>query len=335
MVIAFLEFQPEEDFAHKLSIELSIQRSRPMVKGPLSLFCLLFFTFPAFAGDTSPGDLQFINPGVTIETNVHFNEHYCTECHLERPEPHGELHLRYENYTQSCRCHGYTSDTYTHPVDKTLSPEKLATIPAELPLTDNKITCNTCHNMALQCNPRYGQRSHNKSFLRTNPSYGRTFLCFQCHEEDQYKMFDPHIQMTESGTINEESCLYCHVTMPDVEKATLESQKNGKDTIHLVGNLEVICLRCHDDKAGSHPLNKNHRVKPSDKVIKRMHWSERNLWILLPLNDEGKITCITCHNPHERGVIPTEKAAAAGASEKGRLRKAWGGGSICVACHNI
>jgi hypothetical protein len=306
-----------------------------MKKATFPLFFLLFFTCIALAENDGEMNLDFANPGVTFETNVHFDERYCTECHHQKPKTGGALHLKFDSYMVTCRCHGYTADTYTHPVERKLSPEKKATIPAGLPLTDDKITCNTCHNMALQCTPQDSLRNHNKAFLRTNPALGRTFLCFQCHEEKQFRMFDPHKQLNESGTINEESCLYCHVTKPDELKATLESRKDGEDTIHLVGDLEIICLRCHNEKAGNHPLNKNHRVKPSEKVFKRINWSEKNLWILLPLNDEGIITCITCHNPHERGVIPTEKASSAGASEKGRLRKSWGGGSICVACHNI
>ncbi|MDD3813204.1 MAG: hypothetical protein PHZ02_01050 [Desulfocapsaceae bacterium] len=300
----------------------------------ISLF-LLSASHITLANNDNQQALSFITPGVTAETNIHFNEQYCTECHLQRPNRGDAVQLRYENYTQTCRCHGYTPDTYTHPVDIPLSAEKKATIPAEFPLTDGKITCYTCHNMALQCEPKYKFKNYNKAFLRTDPSLGRTFLCFQCHQEKQYEMLDPHKQLDASGAINSESCLYCHETKPDEQHATLESREKGEDTVHLVGDLEVLCLRCHNNKAGNHPLNKNHRVKPSEKVTSRMHWSERNLWIVLPLNDEGKITCITCHNPHERGVIPTEKAASTGASDKARLRKAWGGGSICVACHNM
>ncbi|AGF77136.1 hypothetical protein UWK_00555 [Desulfocapsa sulfexigens DSM 10523] len=301
-------------------------------------FILLFFltgNTAVLAESLQPKEPLFINPNVTTETNIHFDSNYCTECHLQKPSKGDSVQLRFDNYTTACRCHGYTPDTYTHPVDIVLSAEKKATIPAEFPLTNDKITCDTCHNMALQCEPKYELRLHNKAFLRTNSSLGRTFLCFQCHEEEQYKMFDPHKQLDASGAINEESCLYCHASKPDEQQATFNSQNNGEDSIHLVGNLEILCLRCHNDKAGNHPLNRNHLVKPSEKIISRMHWSERNLWIVLPLNNEGKITCITCHNPHEHGVIPTDKAASAGASEKGRLRKAWGGGSICVVCHNI
>ncbi len=301
--------------------------------------CISFFLFSIssilLVKNCFSEDHLFINPAVTIETNIHFNKYYCTECHLLRPEKGNAIQLRFDNYTQTCRCHGYTPDTYTHPVDIPLSIEKKATIPAEFPLTDDKITCDTCHNMALQCEPKYELQHHNKAFLRTDSSLGRTFLCFQCHQEEQYKMFDPHKQIDESGKINPESCLYCHENRPDEQHATLESQKDGGGAIRLVGNLEVLCLRCHNKKAINHPLNKNHLVKPSKKVASRMHWSEKNLRIILPLNDEGKVTCITCHNPHERGVIPTVKPASAGASDQGRLRKARGGGSICVVCHNI
>ena len=298
---------------------------------------LLIFLSSGFtlANNENQQDVPFINPDVTIQTNIHFNKHYCTECHLHETVEGDAIHLRYENHTLTCRCHGYTPDSYTHPVNTPLSREKIAAIPAEFPLTEGKITCDTCHNMALQCEPKYELRYHNKAFLRTDSTLGRTHLCFQCHQEEQYKMFDPHKQLDSSGAINPESCLYCHEIRPDEQHATLESDTTGTDALRLVGNLEVLCLRCHDKKASNHPLNKNHLVKPSEKVASRMHWSERNLWIVLPLNEEGKITCITCHNPHERGVIPTEKAASAGASDKGRLRKAWGGGSICVVCHNI
>ncbi len=300
----------------------------------ISLF-LLSASSITLANTASQQELLFINPGVTTSTNIHFNENYCTECHLQQATVGGSVRLRYNNYTQTCRCHGYAPDTYTHPVDIPLSAEKKAVIPAEFPLVDDKITCNTCHNMVLQCDPKYKLKHHNKTFLRTDSSMGRTFLCFQCHKEDQYKMLNPHTQLDTSGAINPESCLYCHEIKPDEQHATLESRKNGEDTVHLVGDLETLCLRCHPNRIESHPLNKNHLVKPSENVASRMHWSERNLWILLPLNNEGKITCITCHNPHERGVIPTDKAASAGASDKGRLRKAWGGGSICVVCHAI
>ncbi|MFT5700114.1 MAG: hypothetical protein ACI8ZB_002985 [Desulforhopalus sp.] len=287
------------------------------------------------AGIDKQRDMHFVHSEVTVETNVHFNERYCTECHLQKPQVGDDLQLRYDNYTQTCRCHGYTPNTYTHLVGRPLSAEKIAKIPADFPLTDNKIDCHTCHNMALQCTPQYELRRSNKSFLRTNPTLGRTFLCFQCHEEKKYQMFDPHKQLDDSGKINGQSCLYCHEVRPDEQVATLDMETSGRESVLLVGNYEVLCLRCHNDKERLHPLNKNHLVKPSEKILSRMHWSERNLWIVLPLNEEGKITCITCHNPHERGVIPTEKAASAGASEKGRLRKAWGGGSICVVCHNI
>ncbi len=64
-----------------------------------------------------------------------------------------------------------------------------------------------------------------------------------------------------------------------------------------------------------------------------MKASEKKFNIILPLNYKGNITCPTCHNPHERGVLPPGQASAKGASEKYRLRMAAENLQICVACH--
>jgi cytochrome c peroxidase len=64
-----------------------------------------------------------------------------------------------------------------------------------------------------------------------------------------------------------------------------------------------------------------------------MEESVKELGVILPLDKEGKVTCPTCHNPHEKGVLPDEEASAQGASEKYRLRLAAQNLQICIACH--
>jgi formate-dependent nitrite reductase cytochrome c552 subunit len=52
--------------------------------------------------------------------------------------------------------------------------------------------------------------------------------------------------------------------------------------------------------------------------------------VSLPLEGENVITCVTCHNPHERGLL--KGPAGVGADEENRLRMATFN-EICSPCH--
>jgi hypothetical protein len=264
---------------------------------------------------------------VSESTDVHYAGKYCTECHEKKPKEGGDKLLKFGgDFTQLCRCHGYTPGTYIHPVDITPSEEKKDKIPKDLPLPDGMLTCTTCHDMYLQCRLSKRNKVLNRRFLRGAPYLSRTTLCFRCHDERKYTMLDPHNQLTEKGAIVVEKCLYCHVEKPDEKLATFKQVK-------LIGNLEVLCYRCHFKQSQLHPINANHLRKPSARTLSIMEASETKFGIILPLNYEGQITCPTCHNPHERGVLPGKKASAQGASEKFRLRLSGRDLQICIACH--
>lgn len=260
-------------------------------------------------------------------TNLHFSDKYCKECHEDTPKRGGDTLLKYDgNYTQLCRCHGYTPGTYIHPVDIIPTEKKKSAIPEDFPLENGMVTCITCHDMYLQCQVNPRQEALNRRFLRGAPYVSRTSLCFKCHDEKKYSMLDPHNQLTETGKIIEEKCLYCHEKKPDEMSETFTDVK-------LIGDLEVLCFRCHYKQSQLHPINANHLVKPSDKILENMRESKEKFGIILPLNYDGKISCSTCHNPHERGVIPRDKGSAKGASEKYRLRLSEVNLQICAACH--
>ncbi len=260
-------------------------------------------------------------------TNLHFTGKYCTECHEKAPEKGGDKLLKFNgDYSQLCKCHGYTPGTYIHPVEIVPSEEKKPHLPEDLPLVNGKLVCSTCHDMYLQCQDDKQTEALNRRFLRGAPYMKRTALCFRCHDEKKYAMLDPHNQISESGGINKDKCLYCHSEMPD---ADVQSYSDVK----LIGKLEVLCFRCHYKQSKFHPINANHLRIPSEAIVANMEESEKKLGVILPLDREGKVTCPTCHNPHEKGVLPSDKASAQGASEKSRLRLAAKNLQICVACH--
>ncbi len=278
-----------------------------------------------------PGVMLFaqekIDKALPDDTNLHYTGEYCLECHEKIPEKGGDKLLKFNgDFTQLCRCHGYTPGTYIHPVFVEPSPEKKSKIPNNFPLVNGMISCVTCHDMYMQCKKNPRAKLLNKRFLRGAPYLSRTTMCFKCHDEMKYKMLDPHNQLTESGSIIVVKCLYCHKEKPDEKTETFED-------IKLIGNLAVLCYRCHYKQSKQHPINAEHFVEPTEQIYEMMKESEKKFGIILPLNYDGRITCPTCHNPHERGVLPAGKASSKGASEKFRLRLSRKNVQICIACH--
>jgi hypothetical protein len=73
-------------------------------------------------------------------------------------------------------------------------------------------------------------------------------------------------------------------------------------------------------------------VTPRPETLRYMKSYERENNVIFPIVPHDRITCSTCHNPHQRGVIKHE-AAAKGADEKNRLR--LNRPEICRACHEL
>lgn len=69
-------------------------------------------------------------------------------------------------------------------------------------------------------------------------------------------------------------CGYCHVAFDKTAKASLKSP------------LAELCVQCHPDRKS--PNEHKVDIVPSMKVLE------------LPLSKDGKITCTTCHDPHEK-----------------------------------
>ena len=89
------------------------------------------------------------------------------------------------------------------------------------------------------------------------------------------------MSMIAAGSVfaeNKHECSYCHITSPEDAAMPLKASLSG------------MCLECHPDRSGSneHKLD----IAPSREVVG------------LPLSKDGKITCATCHDPHEKSGYP-------------------------------
>jgi|MudIll2142460700_1097286.scaffolds.fasta_scaffold07387_4 predicted CXXCH cytochrome family protein len=77
---------------------------------------------------------------------------------------------------------------------------------------------------------------------------------------------------------NKHECSYCHITM------------HADAAMLLKTSLSGLCLECHSGRSGSN----EHRIDIAPSVEA----------VGLPLSKDGKITCATCHDPHEKSEYP-------------------------------
>jgi len=182
------------------------------------------------------------------------------------------------------RCHK-SGCSILHPAKgiKVIEKECLK-VPIGFPLDKGKLTCTTCHDMT----------SRNKYFLRSNGNAIKNELdfCFECHVKSCYRKFNPHKSMVVNGKYNAKVCVYCH----------------GMGWRRPAYKL---CVGCHT--LAPHPGAYEHLIastKTLDKYIKEgkvvnvrnfyKDGRERLMWYKegKPILISGKMTCITCHNPH-------------------------------------
>ncbi len=183
-----------------------------------------------------------------------------------------------------------------HPVDVKIRDTKCIKVPANFPRTwDGKLTCTTCHDMT----------NSTKDFLRTNrPIKHRYDFCFQCHNPECYRKFNPHKTIASKLPWNEKkkACIYCHGFGAKLEayKACVgchtETPHVGAPE-HLFAKPEKV-KELVKGKAEIVEITSMKQLKPKidEKVLK----SRKPKVILV----NGHIECITCHNPHPQIAIP-------------------------------
>ena len=246
---------------------------------------------------------------------------FCLSCHKLNPLTTPQITYKFDgNFVKVCNwCHateGALADI--HPVN--VVPDKVEVKEDVFPLQEGKVTCITCHDHRCQAREITPDGvALNPGFLRGGPYDNRSSICYECHPKTS--RFDVHDQINDEGELVTKTCDYCHLNNPS------EQGIDGWNRVlEFTTKMTFLCTRCHQDSA--HPASYLHIVQPPEQILKSIHIYEIENSYATPLDADGKITCASCHNPHERGVIK-RKAASYGADEANRKRMPF----ICPACH--
>jgi hypothetical protein len=281
--------------------------------------------------------------------NPHGNPKLCSACHTSAARSPATVRFA-GNTLQLCRsCHdGQLAAAETHPVGMAPSAQMARRIGSLFPLENGMLSCVSCHDVTRHCRLGRPSASHNRSLLRGGPVSHPIAFCYQCHDRNNYRPFNAHDQL-EADKIKTDTCAWCHVGIPDVSSRPPEG-----DSYALRSESFGVCNNCHLVSKG-HPTGDPHMsARPSAEMIwhmsayemqPQMHVPLKQLKKYvraakrrprsIPLDEKGRITCYSCHNPHEKGLLPSWNLRSVGAEPKQatnhRLRAH--GRIACRACH--
>lgn len=283
-----------------------------------------------------------------VAPNPHRDSGLCSLCHTSAAG--GRETLRFDgNVSQLCQsCHdGRQAAREAHVVDIKPSPTLARRIPGDFPLAGGALTCLSCHDMAQNCRVGQPPAPSGQALLRGGRDSDPLLFCFRCHAPENYRPFNAHDQL-KADQLKTDTCLWCHTGVPPVDAQPRERTSYG-----LRAKAAALCRNCHV-VAQSHPVAAHMSATPSADMAQYMAAYEMKPKMRLPfgqllevaratkraprsipLDEDGRVTCYTCHNPHEKGLLPGGNPRAVGADSKQAInhRLRIPQGSVCVACH--
>ena len=289
--------------------------------------------------------LLFLYSGcVSMMIDVHFKSD-CGSCHTGRAEYGHPNLINPGNPSLTCRrCHDYRNDEDHHPIKASSDiRNKIAMNNLPFDVSSGKMACLTCHE--IHAANDYLQRS--QGLLKGGPYENIRDECFGCHDREAYSSINPHNSMIDiENELDKRTCLFCHSEAPDPEVDRTED-------VRFRASIYFLCWRCH--QCSEEELLKSHFLRQSKIEVGRsfdsfeemrkndayiglgqasdsfldMEKNAASMELILPLDPQGRMTCSTCHNPHQPGVMFDERAKKGAGVEK-RLRYK----ERCVVCHS-
>ncbi|BCG66053.1 MAG: hypothetical protein methR_P3929 [Methyloprofundus sp.] len=185
-----------------------------------------------------------------------------------------------------------------------IKPSKAINVPEKFTLGDEgELVCATCHGLKdIDKTPVEKVDTKSADFLLGGHYRKITGFCYRCHDEKKTTRENIHVMLDEQGEIKKKNCTFCHEEVPDREK------KLEVADLKLRLSMQQICYGCH--LKDPHFNSVEHQVKPAQKeMLERIEKNSKELNIIVPLSEKQEVLCVSCHTPHQYGVIDPEKPA--------------------------
>jgi len=179
-----------------------------------------------------------------------------------------------------------------------------------------KVVCKTCHGIADIQEKDFKQIDKKQdNFLRNGPYQPLSDFCYLCHKRKQNQRENIHILLDKKGQKKEQQCLYCHTDVLEervlkarvlkesaLKRDALKAEEfKNDDAYKLRLPKEKICYGCHLRTPHLNALE--HQGEVSEEMLAYMEKMEQKNGVHLPLSAKTRITCVTCHDPHQQGVL--------------------------------
>jgi len=273
--------------------------------------------------------------------NPHWSAARCGECHRMdggRPMP-----IARADVDAVClNCHdGRRARAEAHPIGRPAITASVSS-PKDWPTSDGLINCLTCHDIQRHCTAGPTRPAVNPGMLRHhNPDRPLDF-CLKCHTAEETWRISPHRQVDAGGAMKAETCAFCHTSTPPIPP---DGNRRNSPALHAEGS--TLCLTCHTRHWDVSPRGHVDRpvppaflqamqARPAPPSVTRTGAGPQGPSVadLLPLAS-GKVTCYTCHNPHDPGLFPAAGVLGVVATQANDKPFALRAASthLCLSCH--